>query len=154
MSAQNTTPKVPVSSPPDKLPIPYTADKTTSVDDLTELLSESKVDLPKDETMDNLASAFGHKWTPDSTFNGTPNNTFNVPSSRTDKLPTPHTNDKPTSVDDLTEFLSESKVDLPKDRTMDGLASAFGDKLAPNRTFEEQKAAFPGGFVPFDYGRR
>lgn len=42
--------------------------------------------------------------------------------------------DKPPTIEDLTERLSEAKVNNSQDKSMEGLADAFGEKWAPNST--------------------
>ncbi|KAL1602567.1 hypothetical protein SLS60_005983 [Paraconiothyrium brasiliense] len=75
MSSDNTkTPSAEAPSTPDKTykttkpqftPPPY---KAPSVDDLAEHLADTRVDHPKNGPMDDLAGAFGHKWSPNHTF--------------------------------------------------------------------------------------
>ncbi|KAJ4348701.1 uncharacterized protein N0V89_010079 [Didymosphaeria variabile] len=56
----NITTTTPQLTPP--------ARKAPSMDDLVEHLADTKVDHRKDEPMDDLAGAFGQKWSPNSTF--------------------------------------------------------------------------------------
>lgn len=51
----------------------------------------------------------------------------------------------PPSISDLAEQLSDSRVDHRPDKHMDELASAFGEKWAPNATREEAARGAEGG---------
>jgi hypothetical protein len=71
MSADKTT-APPTTNPPttstsSQSPFYRSPGRAHTLDELTEQLSESKVDHAKDGPMDDLASAFEEKWSPNST---------------------------------------------------------------------------------------